>query len=155
MLDTSLILDDDYLNALLHLNLSEQPIRIKTANQNEYYSLIKEVAYSIRELNSEYVTEFQDDIWNISKNLLSSFEKLKQLGLNQLDIGNKVKAYELLQKAYTLYQLFTDLSQKMVAVDSSQKTISKEKIKARQKKRKGVIGKLGILVQKVIDCCIE
>jgi len=116
--------------------------------------LVKEVADGIRELEYGSITEYQNQVWEISGNLLFAFEKLQDLGVSQLRDGHRESAQEHFKKAYDLYKLFVDLNQKLSSVKSPPATET-QKEKKRAKKSKGIVGKLGVLVQKVIDCCIE
>ncbi len=152
--------DSDYLNALMHLNLAEECINSRARKKStkgdevEFFDLVKEVADGIRELEYGSITEYQNQVWEISSNLLFAFEKLQDLGVSQLRDGHRESAQEHFKKAYDLYKLFVDLNQKLSSVKSPLATET-QKEKKQAKKSKGIVGKLGVLVQKVIDCCIE
>jgi len=154
--------DSDYLHALMHLNLAEKCISSSAtkksvkakADELEFFDLIKAISDEIRKLEYGTITEYQNQIWEISGNLLFAFEKLQDLGVSQLRDGHRESAQEHFKKAYDLYKLFVDLNQKLSSVKSPPATET-QKEKKRAKKSKGIVGKLGVLVQKVIDCCIE
>jgi hypothetical protein len=57
----------------------------------------------------------------------------------------------MFQKAYDLYSLFWGLNMKLVDLGDVKK-IDDDAINTQ---KKGLAGKLGALVKKVIDCCIE
>jgi len=60
----------------------------------------------------------------------------------------------LFQKAYDLYSLFWGLNLKLLNV-SDVKKIDDNQLNVHDEKKTGFFGKLGDLVKKIIDCCIE
>jgi hypothetical protein len=69
-------------------------------------------------------------------------------------MGKKDEAYDLFGKAYNLYSLFWGLNMKLIKT-SDIKKIDENALNKHDKEKKGFMGKLGELVRKVIDCCIE
>ena len=69
-------------------------------------------------------------------------------------MGNKEEANDLFQKAYDLYSLFWGLNMKLVPIDNIKK-IDEQAVNKHDQEKKGFMGKLGELVKKAIDCCIE
>lgn len=155
--------DQDYLNALAHLNLAEKFAGVWQSNKKssmaakdagEFSALIKEVAEGIRELEYAVISEYSNKIWEISSSLLLAFERLQDLGISQLHEGNRQISHEHFTKAHGLYNLFCELHQKLSLVKSTK--ARETKAEKRQAKKSGrIVGKLKGLVQKVIDCCIE
>ncbi|MGD9108992.1 MAG: hypothetical protein PVI75_07515 [Gammaproteobacteria bacterium] len=162
MMTDHLTADRDYLNALAHLNLAEKFAGVWQHNKKsgmakdagEFSALIKEVARGIRELEYKVISEYNNQIWEVSSNLLLAFERLQDLGISQLHEGNRQIAQEHFTKAYDLYNLFCELHQKLSEVQSTKakETTTEER---QSKKSSKIVGKLKDLVQKVIDCCIE
>jgi len=76
------------------------------------------------------------------------------VGTKQLGIGNKKEAQDLFSKAFNLYSLFWGVNLKLVKTDDIKK-IDDEAINRHDDKKTGFMGKLGELVKKAIDCCIE
>lgn len=155
--------DQDYLNALAHLNLAEKfagvwqnnkKSKTKETNPEEFAVLIKEVTEGIRELEFEIISEYNNQIWEISSSLLLAFERLQDLGISQLHEGNRQVAQEHFTQAHDLYNLFCELHQKLSKVQSTKAKETKAE-KQQAKKSGRIVGKLKSLVQKVIDCCIE
>jgi tetratricopeptide (TPR) repeat protein len=154
--------DSDYLNALMHLNLAEKCISSSAskksvkakADELEFFDLVKAISDEIRKLEYGTITEYQNQIWEISGNLLFAFEELQNSGIERLKNGYRESALEHFQKANELYEQFVDLNQKLSAIKSPKATKT-QKAQRKVKKSKGIVGKLGVLVQKVIDCCIE
>jgi len=77
-----------------------------------------------------------------------------EVGTKQLGQGKKEEAQELFKKAYNLYSLFWALNMKLIKTDEIKK-IDEEAINKNDKEKKGFMGKLGDLIKRAIDCCIE
>lgn len=156
-----LISDQDYLSALAHINLAEKSAGVwknnKKTNAKAFPALIKEVADGIRRLEYTAISEYNNQIWEVSSNLLFAFERLQNLGIEQLRAGQRAHAQEHFAKAYELYNLFVELNQKSGLVKSPKysKTVDTKIQQKRSKKSGKIVGKLKGLVQAVIDCCIE
>jgi hypothetical protein len=123
--------------------------------KNEYYDLIHEVRDIRKNLLKKIVKEPEGEIWCISKHLLAASYRLMEVGTKQLDMGKKDEAYELFEKAYHLYSLFWGLNMKIIPIANIRK-IDPNAINSKDTDtKKTILNKLGSLVQKVIDCCIE
>jgi hypothetical protein len=61
---------------------------------------------------------------------------------------------ELFEKSYNLYSLFWGVKMKLVDT-SNLKSIDEQALNIHDKKSRGFMGKLGELVKRAIDCCIE
>ncbi len=125
----------------------------KTGKTN-YYDLIKDVREMRKDLLKKIVKEPEGEIWCISKHLLAASYRLMEVGTKQLGQGKKEEAYNLFDKSYQLYSLFWGLQLKLIDVGEVKK-IDGNALNKEDKKKKGFMGKLGDLVKKVIDCCIE
>jgi hypothetical protein len=77
-----------------------------------------------------------------------------EVGTKQLGMDKKEEAYDLFGKAYNLYSLFWGLNMKLLNVGDIEK-IDEGALNKQDKEKKGFMGKLGELVKKAIDCCIE
>jgi len=80
--------------------------------------------------------------------------RLMEVGTKQLGIGKKKEAYDLFDKAYNLYSLFWGLNMKLLNVGEVKK-LDEQALNKQDKEKNGFMGKLGELVRKAIDCCIE
>lgn len=125
----------------------------KTGN-NEYYDLILEVRNMRKELLQTIVTDYEGEVWCISKHLLAASYRLMEVGNKQLDLGNKDESYGLFSKAYKLYSLFWGLQMKLVPINECKK-IHDEDVSNNNGSNNSLLTKLGTLVQKAINCCIE
>ena len=125
----------------------------KTA-KTEYYDLLNEARSMRKELLKKIIKEYEGEVWCISKHLLAASMRLMEVGTKQLGMGKKEEAYDLFNKAYNLYSLFWGLNMKLIKTGDIKK-IDDSALNKHDKEKKGFMGKLGELVRKVIDCCIE
>ncbi len=80
--------------------------------------------------------------------------RLMEVGTKQLSLGNKEEAKEFFDKAYSLYCLFWGVNMKVIGV-SDIKKIDEEALNRHDATKTGLLVKLGELVKKAINCCIE
>ena len=142
----------------------------------EYFDLLQEVRQMRGELLRKIIKEYEGEVWCISKHLLAASMRLMEVGTKQHKAGNKEEANELFQKAYDLYSLFWAVNMKIIKTEDikkidddamnvhDQKNTTVENIKENNDSknisqtkpiRSGFLGKMGELVRKAIDCCIE
>ena len=148
--------DEDLSIAVMNLVSIEEHFFFtgaKTENKN-YYDLILEVREIRKTLLKKLLKNTEGEMWCISKHLLAASMRLMEVGTKQLSAGRKDEAYELFQKAYNIYALFWGLNLKVIDA-SAIKEIDENAINKHDTEKKGFMGKLGVLVKKVIDCCIE
>ena len=89
--------------------------------------------------------------------------RLMEVGTKALTKGDKKEAQDLFKKSYDLYSLFWGLNMGVVDLGSSTKSskmsdkidLISEDTPAKSKGSVGVFDKLGAMVKKAIDCCIE
>ncbi|QQG52175.1 MAG: hypothetical protein HY931_02390 [Candidatus Falkowbacteria bacterium] len=122
----------------------------KTGNP-KYYDLLTEVREMRKQLLKRIIKEYEGEVWCISKHLLAASYRLMEVGTKAQGKGDKKDAEEMFQKAYDLYSLFWGLNMKLIDIGEVKK-IDDDDLNI---KKKGVVGKLGALVKKVVDCCIE
>lgn len=120
----------------------------------EYYDLLNEVRSMRKELLKKIIKDYEGEVWCISKHLLAASYRLMETGCKQMDQGDKEEAYDLYEKAYNLYSLFWGINLKLVGV-SDVKKIDDKALNKNDQQKDGVMKKLGSLVKKVINCCIE
>jgi hypothetical protein len=107
-----------------------------------------------KELLKKLVKEYEGEVWCISKHLLAASMRLMEVGTKQLGAGNRKEAEDLFQKAYDLYSLFWGVNLKMINAKDVRK-IDDGALNRHDTEKKGFMRKLGELVKKAIDCCIE
>ena len=125
----------------------------KTGNA-EYYDMIKDVREMRKELLKKIIKEYDGEVWCISKHLLAASMRLMEVGTKQLGMDKKEEAYDLFGKAYNLYSLFWGLNMKLINPGEIKK-IDDQALNKDDKEKTGFMGKLGVLVKKAIDCCLE
>lgn len=148
--------DEDLSIAIMNLVSIEEHFFFTGAKSGnkKYYDMILEVREMRKQLLKKLLKNTEGEFWCISKHLLAASMRLMEVGTKQLSAGNKEEAYELFEKAYNIYALFWGLNLKVVGT-SDIREIDENAINKHDQEKKGFMGKLGVLVKKVIDCCIE
>jgi hypothetical protein len=148
--------DQDLSIAIMNLVSIEEHFFFTGAKlgKPEYFDLINEVREMRKELLKKIIKEYEGEVWCISKHLLAASMRLMEVGTKQLGMGKKEEAHDLFQKAYDLYSLFWGINMKIVPVGDIKK-IDEQALSKNDTEKKGFMGKLGTLVQKAIDCCLE
>jgi len=148
--------DQDLSIAIMNLISIEEHFfftGIKTGKE-EYFDLLNEVRSMRKELLKKIIKEYEGEVWCISKHLLAASMRLMEVGTKQLGQGKKEEANDLFKKAYDLYSLFWAVNMKIVDTKDLKK-IDDQAMDKHDQEKKGFLGKLGDLVKKAIDCCIE
>jgi len=122
----------------------------KTGNP-KYYDLLSEIREIRKSLLKKIIKEYEGEVWCISKHLLAASYRLMEVGTKAQGNNKKEEAQEMFQKAYDLYSMFWGLNMKLIDIGDVKK-IDDDAINT---KKKGLTGRLGALVKKVVDCCIE
>jgi len=148
--------DQDLTIAIMNLVSIEEHFFFTGAKlgKTEYYDMIKDVREMRKELLKKIIKEYEGEVWCISKHLLAASYRLMEVGTKQLGMDRKEEAYDLFNKAYNLYSLFWGLNMKLFNVGDIKK-IDEGALNKYDEEKKGFMGKLGALVKKAIDCCIE
>ena len=148
--------DQDLSIAIMNLVSIEEHFYFTGAKlgKTEYYDMIKDVREMRKHLLKKIIKEYEGEVWCISKHLLAASMRLMEVGTKQLGIGKKKEAYDLFDKAYNLYSLFWGLNMKLLNVGDVKK-LDEQALNKSDKAKNGFMGKLGELVRKAIDCCIE
>lgn len=148
--------DQDLSIAIMNLVSIEEHFFFTGAKlgKPEYYDLLQEVRQMRGELLRKIIKEYEGEVWCISKHLLAASMRLMEVGTKQQGMGHKEEAQDLFQKAYDLYSLFWAVNMKIIKTEDIKK-IDDGAVNKHDKERKGFVGKLGELVRKAIDCCIE
>jgi len=150
--------DQDLSIAIMNLVSIEEHFFFTGAKtgKNEYYDLIDTVREMRKELLKRIIKDYEGEVWCISKHLMAASYRLMEVGTKQLSKGNKEDAYNMFNKSYELYSLFWGLNMKMISV-ADVKKIDDNQINAADTdpKKQGLTGKLGDMVRRAINCCIE
>lgn len=124
-----------------HLFYTSQKTKNKT-----YLNLLNEVRAMRTELMKEIISDYEGEVWCISKHLLSASMRLMEVGTKELKKNEKEKAWNKFENVYKLYSLFWGLNLGIIKRPDS---------KIKMPENKSIFNKLGDLVQKAIDCCKE
>ena len=148
--------DEDLSLAIMNLISIEEHFFFtgEKTGKSDYFDLLAQVREMRKELLKKIVKEYEGEVWCISKHLLSASMRLMEVGTKQLGQGKKQEAEDLFKKSYDLYSLFWGLNLKLLNVQDV-KQLPDEQLNQKDTEKKGVFGKFGDIVKKVIDCCIE
>jgi hypothetical protein len=148
--------DQDLSIAIMNLVSIEEHFFFTGAKteKNEYYDLIKDVREMRKELMEKLIKDYEGEVWCISKHLLAASMRLMEVGTKKLGRDEKEAAYDLYAKAYNLYSLFWGLNMKLVDLGEVKK-IDEAAVNKHDTEKKGLLGKMGDLVKKAINCCLE
>ena len=148
--------DQDLTFAIMNLVSIEEHFIFSGAKtgKTKYYDLVNEVREIRKSLLKRIIEKYEGEVWCISKHLLAACMRLMEVGTKQLSMNNKEEAYEFFDKAYDLYSLFWGINMGVIETDDIEK-IDENALNKKDKKHSGLVGKLGVLVKKVVDCCLE
>ena len=125
----------------------------KTGNP-KYYDLLAEVREMRKDLLKKIIKEYEGEVWCISKHLLGASYRLMEVGTKAQGKGDKKEAEDMFKKAYELYSMFWGLNMKLIDLGDVKK-IEDGALNNEDKEPTGFGAKLGALVKKVVNCCIE
>ncbi|MGA2418012.1 MAG: hypothetical protein ABSF55_02140 [Candidatus Staskawiczbacteria bacterium] len=120
----------------------------------EYYDLLNQAREMRKELLKKFWPEYEGEVWCISKHLLAASMRLMEVGTKTLSEGKKQEAEDLFKKAYELYSLFWGINLKLIDLGEVKK-IDDNQIDKKDTDKKGILAKLGKVVQYVVNCCKE
>ncbi len=148
--------DQDLSLAIMNLVSIEEHFffTAQKTGKSEYCDLLQEVRAMRGELLRKIIKEYEGEVWCISKHLLAASMRLMEVGTKQHKMGNKEEAQDLFNKSYNLYCLFWAVNMKLVDTKDIKK-IDEKALNKHDEEKTGFMGKLGELVKKAIDCCIE
>jgi len=148
--------DEDLSIAIMNLVSIEEHFFFTGAKtgKSEYFDLLNEVREMRKELLKKIIKDYEGEVWCISKHLLAASMRLLEVGTKQLSMGKKDEAQELFEKSYNLYSLFWGINMKIVDTKDIKK-IDDLALNRHDDKKTGFMGKLGELVKKVVNCCLE
>jgi hypothetical protein len=159
--------DEDLSLAIMNLIAIEEHLFF-TANKTGkegYYEILKTVREMRKRLMKKIIKEYEGEIWCTSKHLLSGSMRLMEVGTKHLKEGNDKTAKEMFTLAYELYLMFWGVNLKVIKKEETKlldkgvigklKELGIYQKQKPAKKSTGLLGKLGELVKKAVDCCIE
>ena len=149
--------DEDLSIAIMNLISIEEHFFFTAGKTGKpgYYDLLKTAREMRKELMQKIVKDTEGEVWCISKHLLSISMRLMEVGTKALGQGKKEEAQDFFKKAYDLYSIFWGINLKLVDLGEVKKIDENQIDKNDQDKKNGIMGKLGKVVQYVINCCKE
>jgi len=149
--------DEDLSIAIMNLISIEEHFFFTGAKTGkpEYFDLLSEAREMRKELLKKIIKDYEGEVWCISKHLLSASMRLMEVGTKAQGQGKKQEAQEMFKKAYELYSLFWGINLKLVNVGDVKKIDENQIGKKDDDKKTGIMGKLGKVVEYVINCCKE
>jgi len=149
--------DEDLSIALMNLISIEEHFFFTGAKTREekYFDLLNQVRQIRKELLKKLVKDVEpgSEVWCISKHLLAASMRLIEVGTKYFQEG-KEEAKDFFSKAYELWSLFWGINLKLLDI-SQVKKITEDQLNVHDAKKSGFLGKIGELIKKIIDCCIE
>lgn len=148
--------DEDLSVAIMNLISIEEHFFFTGAKTGkpEYFDLLNTARSIRKDLLGKIVKNPEGEVWCISKHLLATSMRLMEVGTKQQAQGNKQEAAELFNKAYQLYALFWGLNLKLIAIGPV-KALNENALNNKDTDKQSLLDKLGSVVKKVINCCIE
>lgn len=148
--------DEDLSIAIMNLISIEEHFffTAEKTGKPEYFDLLKTAREMRKELLKKIIKEYEGEVWCISKHLLAASMRLMEVGTKALGQGKKQEAEDFFKKAYELYSLFWGINLKLVDLGEVKK-LDDNQIGKNDTDKKGIMSKLGKVVQYVIDCCKE
>ncbi|TSC92322.1 MAG: Uncharacterized protein CEN91_491 [Candidatus Berkelbacteria bacterium Licking1014_85] len=148
--------DEDLSIAIMNLVSIEEHFFFTGAktHKDEYYDLLYQAREIRKELLKKLIKDYEGEVWCISKHLLAASMRLIEVGTKAMSKGDKAEAKKMFEKAYNLYSLFWGLNLKMLNLNDVKK-IENNKLNIHDKAKNSIFSKLGEMVKKVVDCCIE
>lgn len=149
--------DEDLSIAIMNLISIEEHFFFtgSKTGKSGYFDLLNQAREMRKDLLKKIIKEYEGEIWCISKHLLAASMRLMEVGTKAQTKGNREEAEEMFKKAYELYSLFWGINLKLIDVGEVKKIEENQIDKKDPEKGKGLLSKLGKMVQYVIDCCKE
>ena len=154
--------DEDLVLGVMNLISIEEHLfftAIKTG-KIKYLDVLNEVRQMRKKLLQKIVKDYEGEVWCISKHLLAATMRLNEVGTKTLNQGKKKEAWGLFEMAYRLYSLFWGLNLGLVKAQDLRADFKKNEFIDTEgivgkSNGKGLMAKLGDMVQKILDCCRE
>lgn len=149
--------DEDLSVAVMNLISIEEHLffTAQKTGKKEYFDFLEKVREMRKEFLAKIVKKKEGEIWCISKHLLAASMRLIEVGTKELKKGNKVEAYNLFKKSFELYSLFWGINLDLVKSDDLQETLKQEEMEISGKGKVDLLGKIGNIVKKILNCCKE
>ncbi len=122
--------------------------------KGKYLDLLNKVREMRKDLLAKIVKDPEGEVWCISKHLLAAAMRLFEVGTKTFHEGKTKEAEDLFAKTYELYNLFWGINLKLIDIGKVKK-IEDDKLSVEDTGKTNFLGKLGNIIKKIVDCCIE
>ena len=174
--------DEDLSIAIMNLVSIEEHFFF-TANKTgdtKYFDLLMQIREMRKGLLKRIIKKYEGEVWCISKHLLAASMRLMEYGTKLQSQGKTTDAQDIFRQSYELYSLFWGLNLNLIdageikkineaalnkhdsVADTFETKESDPEVEVAKPDefksavvKPGFMGKLGDLVKKAIDCCIE
>lgn len=138
--------------------------------KTKYFELLNEAREMRKVLMKMLIPKYEGEVWCTSKHLLAASMRVMEVGTKYQTKGDTKTAYDLFKKSYDLYNLFWGINLGMTDKDLSPLPARREggsRGDARRAeglnpkdtpvplKKNDIMGKLGGIIGKILDCCRE
>lgn len=168
--------DEDLSIAIMNMISLEEHFFFSGAKTKNpmYYDLLSQIRETRKGLLKRIIKEYEGEVWCISKHLLATSMRLMEYGTKLQSMNKHDEAHDIFNKSYEMYSLFWGLNLNLIGPDTVKKYTStnkeyktsvenEEKILQKNDEKKedkedtkgGFLSKLGDMVKKAVDCCIE
>jgi hypothetical protein len=169
--------DEDLSIAIMNMISLEEHFFFSGAKTKNpvYYDLLGQVREIRKTMLKRIIKEYEGEVWCISKHLLAASMRLMEYGTKLQSMGKKEDSIEIFEKSYEMYSLFWGLNLNLIDTGTVKqyaktsgelkKEMEKEDSYLNQKDsdndnpkaevKGGFLSRLGDMVKKAVDCCIE
>jgi hypothetical protein len=150
-----------------------------------YYDLLSQIREIRKQMLKRIIKEYEGEVWCISKHLLAASMRLMEYGTKLQTMKKNDEAIEIFEKSYEMYSLFWGLNLNLIDTgtvkqyakaneglkkemenedsylnqkdsnETSQKNEGEKHEDGKDESKGGFLSRLGDMVKKAVDCCIE
>ena len=157
--------DEDLSIAIMNLISIEEHMffsAVKTGKV-KYLDLLNVVRQMRTNLLKRIIKDYEGEAWCISKHLLAATMRLNEVGTKLLKNDKKDEAWDIFRMAYQLYSLFWGINLGVIKSKELKRKIvdfgfeENEFVNSQSiaEKKGSFLDKLGEVVKRVINCCVE
>lgn len=149
--------DEDLSIAVMNLISIEEHLffSAEKTGKTHYFELLHEVREMRKSLLKLLIKDYEGEVWCISKHLLAASMRVMEVGTKALTKGETVRAHDLFNKSYDLYNLFWGLNLGMIKKRELRDFGGSTKETPLTIPKPSILRSLGEVIGKVLNCCKE
>ena len=161
--------DEDLSIAIMNLISIEEHLFFtgSKTGKTKYFDLLNETREIRKELLKKIVKDPEGEVWCTSKHLLAASMRLFEVGTKAQTKGDSKSALDFFHKAYSLYNLFWGLNLGLVKsplIEGRRSSEGREAAAGREGfepekhpniKKSDFLGKINLVIGKILNCCRE